>query len=455
MLGCLLRIERTARRHRWRRLGVLGRLALLAGGAGVAAGAALVGDALLRPGAAGLAGRADAWSFWCMAVAAMVLGYGSFETMYRNPAARRLGPLPVSPAALYVWTALRVLRKHAPLLLLPALTGASLLVHGRLGVWLVGLGDVAAVVLFGGALAIYAHLVAGRSMLGEATPLKGLLAHGFGPPETAFLFYSPAAALAGAMSVGLLTDLALRTAVDRGVMGPLGVVVGLCAAAAAWALWRGQGLFVRDHHRIVPRFLEAEILPPWREGDLPRRYLGDRLEQHLPATLRPIYRRDLRQYRRRFRAVPVALGLAAVALVVFGATAQAEPGAAVRITLVAGALGVLLFSPVVRAAGAEIGTPFDLRALPVRRADAIRSQWLLAAMEWGPLALAAAMGALAGGLGAWALGPLLGVLAIFGASQAVLIPAAIRRAPDVGRVAWAARGGALVLLGLVQWVVRV
>jgi len=447
-LGTILRLQRAVGRNRWRALGRLGQLGVLAGLVGAVVGLVLAGDALLRPGdLEGLERRVELWAFWCMTAAALIFGYTSFDVLYRDEAASRLMLLPVRPEAMFVWKVIKVYCVHLPLVLLPVASGFTLITHGQVAAWGQGVGACLGALVWGLAAAIYAHMWAGQSLLDEATKLKGYMASGFGPPETAFLFYSPAMALVGALSVGILCDLGLTTGVTRGIWGPMIVVGGALTVAAGVALVTAQRIFVADHHKISPRFADAEVLPPWREGALPRHYFGEELGRYLPASAQPVWRRDILQYRRRFRVVLPLLFVAAAVLAIYALNTADTPGGPLRTALVAMVLGVTVFTPVFRLAGPELGTRYDSRALAVDPADERRVQWALALTEWGPIGLVAAAASLLAGFGIATLGVIAAVLAAFFLTNAVAIPLALRAAPNVAGVSMAVKGGMLLLMG--------
>lgn len=447
MLSTLLRLSRAIRRNRWGRLGPRGQGLVVLGGVLACVGVAAAGDSILRPDLAGLQLRVGNWAFWCMTTAALIFAYTSFEVMYRGATARRLERLPVDSGARYWWQVIEVYRRHLPIVLLPILSGMTLLGHGEVGLWLQGVGACAGALIWGLAAAVFAHVWAGTTMLGDKTDAKAYLAQGFGPPETAFLFYSPAMALVGALSVGMLTDLALGTWVTQGLWKPFAVVSGGLTVAAAVALTSARRSYAAAIYQIAPTFRGAEVLPPWREGELPRRYLGQGLIPRVPERLRPLLRRALLQYRRRFRIVPVLMTIAPAIVAIYAFRTAGEVGGPGRVAVVALSVGVLLFIPVFRAAGPELGARYDARALPVDPADATRIQWILAAIEWAPLLVLTSLAALLA-FGATGLLVLAALSVGFVATHALAIPLALRVTPDVGRVALPVRAALLFVVGV-------
>ena len=422
---------------------------------GGAAFLVLWGDSLLRPGQAeGLGRRVENWTFWCMTVSALVFGYTSFEVLYRDATARRLALLPVPGGALFDAKVISAYRTHLPLVFLPALTGVPLLWSGHHVFYLQGVGTSLGALLWGLAVAIYAHVWAGRSLLDGATALKKYLASGFGPPETAFLFYSPAFALMAALTVGVLADFGFQLGARRGDWQPLLTVAGVATVVSVLALRKARRIFAAEHHRITPRFYDAEVLPPWREGELPQKHFGEGLTDRLPTAVRPLWRRALLQYRRRFRIMPPLLVVVCIFLVLYAVNTAAVPGGPFRLALAAIALGVIVFTPAFRLAGPELGTRYDARALPVDPGLARTVHWAMAALEWLPLAAAATLGALLAGFGLNTLFILLAVIAAFVVTCGLAIPLAIKSAPEVARVSFGVRGGVLLLVGAASYALQ-
>jgi hypothetical protein len=449
VLTILRRFQGISIRHRVRTAGVWTCLVVLFVGVGALASLWLLGEAYLKPDTTeGLWERIEAWSFWCATIIALVCGYSTFECMYRDRLARRMATLPVEYEGQFWWMVTRLYGRHVPLLLLPLATGASLVWAGHPMGFLLGVATGSAVWVWGLAGAIFVHLWAGRSMLTGATSMKEYLAQGFGPPETAFLFYSPAMALTGCLAVSVLTDLAVRSGLMFHQWQPLIVVSAGCSAVAVVSLVRAHRLYVTSFHRIAPRFEEAEILPPWREGHLPRRYWGEGLSRLLPLSTQHLWLRNLRQYRRRFRVIVPLLVVTLGGLIVYGFRLQGIGDAPVRIGLVAAVIGALLFVPAFRLCGRDLRTRYDARALPVSSGQEMVVQWLMAAFEWLPLLLVTALSSWVamGGSSVW-MGVGVVVLA-FVMTNGLAIPLAVRKAPDVTISSVLVRGVVLTLLGV-------
>jgi hypothetical protein len=429
---------------------------MVVAGLGAFIGLVLFGDALLRPDhATGLANRIETWTFWCSAGIALIAGYTTFEVLYRNRAQKRLSIYPIPATSLFYWTVIRTYRVHLPLLMLPMATGITLLKAGLTNAYLIGVGVSAAVLVWGLATAIFVHLVAGRSMLAETSNLKDYLVQGLGPPEAAFLFYSPAGALTAALMIGLFTDVSLQVGFEKGQWNPFIGFATFFTAVSAWCLWKARSVFTASSHLIMPRFADAEVLPPWREDELPRHYLGENWGRFLPKPARALWLRNLLQYRRRFRVIIPLFVIATACLFGYAMSSSDTDFGALRLALIATTIGGLVFTPVFRLAGRDLKTRFDARALPISPGQEMRAQWLMAASEWLPLALVAAGASLAAGHGVAALAVLVTVLGGFVVVNAVAIPMALRSAPDIVTVSVAVRGGLLLIVGGASYVMRI
>ena len=174
----------------------------------------------------------------------------------------------------------------------------------------------------------------------------------------------------------------------------------------------------------------------------------------LNASAQKLWWRALVQYRRRFRVMLPLLVICCAVVVVYAMNTADTAGGTLRLSVVTIALGVLVFTPVFRLCGPELGVRYDARALPVPLGDERRVQWLLAASEWIPLAVAASLAGLWAGLGLGALVVFSTVLGGFVLMNAMAIPTVLRVAPRVGRVSWALRGAVLLVLGAMSAFVR-
>jgi hypothetical protein len=411
-------------------------------------GLALVGRTWLEPALAdGLNERAQGWTFWCMLTTALIFGYTSFEVLYRDPLWARLASLPINPRALFGAKVLRVYRRHLPLSFIPVLSGASLLMHGEVTIWATGVTATLLVWTIGLSVSIFAHIWAGQSLVDGANPLKAYLSQGFGPTDAAFLFYSPALALLCTSVVALAVEVGFIAWRVNGTFMPLLFVVLVGFGIALFCLRRASNIFIRWQHMIAPRFTDVEILPTWREGELHNQVFGMKFGDALPQSIRPVWRRLILQYRRRFRVViPLSVVLCAV-LVAFAAGSTTLP---VDAWALAAAIGVLIYIPSIRACGAELGFGVEARALPVPRGHEYAVLGLLAVVEWFPLALSVLLGGFLGGQGVEMTAAAAGVLVMGGLINTVAIPASLRLAPRVARVSFALRGVSLLVIGVIS-----
>jgi len=395
VLSTLWRLHRTELRNRLRAGGRAALVLVAAAGAALGLGAALVlvGGQVVAGGPADPRTFAEALferAFWLNALLAFVMGFTTFELLFRSEAGQRLEALPVSGGVLFADRLLALVVLHLPLLAAallfaaplwsrgPALFAYAALVHAT--TWLVCLG-----------VGTWLHVMAGRSLLGGSSIAKEFLGGGYHLNESAFLLYSPAATFAAALFAAVPVGLFAR---PLALGGPAGLPLATLAAVlvvCAWALARAATVYGRGWRFIRARFTEAEILPPWREHDLPRRVTGAFVERWLPPPLRALYRKDLLQLRRRHRVDLLLVGGAVVAAVLFHLR-TAQSGLALLVwdgALLLLGVGALL-TPVYKLAGDELEPSGFLRALPAPLADVRLAKLLVALTHQAPLAIAVA-----------------------------------------------------------------
>lgn len=305
------------------------------GGAGSLAGPATLGLALAAAGlvavwvdalvATDLAGVTDATRqrvvldrlFWLNALQVLVFAYTTFEVIFRARDTRFVALLPLSGATRWWDLMARAFLVHLPLLVPVGAYGVGLVRLGEsalgLHVLAVGMGTF----VVGIPLCAWGHLMAGRSMLGETTAAKRMMAGQVVPDDAALLLYAPALGLAGTLVVGLMLDFFLRrSTLDpvAGIRWPTVIaVVAVCLVVSGKLLVVAAGEARRSLHRVVPRFLEVDVAPPYREDGLPESTPGAGLVRLLPAGWRPTFLRDLVQLRRRHRLDRILLWVLAFA----------------------------------------------------------------------------------------------------------------------------------------------
>lgn len=420
----------------------LGRAAVLALGAGAAAGLLLAGRSLGADVAAAQDPPAAAreLAFWLATAAAMIASYTVLEALFRSDEARVLAPLPVEPGAWARYTVARVALLHAGLLVPPLLVLAPLLAWSPAAA-LAGAAVVVCTLLVAVPVALLSHLLAGSAMLTGDSELKRRLSGGLGPPEGAWFFYSPAIALALALVATVVFDLLARLAADVGNPKPLLAALTAAAAVAAVATRKALHTFEARYAAILPRFWESEILPPWHEEHLPRHARGMGAARLLHGAARHAYERDLLQLRRRHRVDGVALAVWAVACALLQARSDGAAPVGWAVALVAA--GGVLFDPTFRLVGGELDPPAAGRALPLTDGELLRARLLLVAVFQGPAVLLAALAAALGPAGP--LGALVGLAG--GAAISLGLGALSLRltlvSAHVRPVAWSVRLGAV------------
>ncbi len=318
---------------------------------------------------------------------ALVLCYTTFEVLFRARDAARLRGLPLPGAARFDELTVSALVLHLPLLL-PSVAWASALPDAREASFALAYGAIQYTV--GVPLALSLHLAAGRTLSRPeaAEGLKKLLAGSVLPSDAALLVYAPAAAFALLAFGGVLLEIPLHKAAQSASPGAL---LAFCAAAAlvGGLAWRkGRAIAAADLHRILPRFAEADVPPPYRDDGVARRVRGAWATSLLPVAARPHFLRDLRQLRRRYRLD--GLLIAAAPLIAWGVTdTLADALELFALTLVLGLTAGF------RLVGRELAAPALDIALPARPPAAWLGRTVACALDPLLLALGVAVGALA------------------------------------------------------------
>lgn len=340
---------------------------------------------------------------------------------------------------------------HLPLLLPLCGYGLALALRGAPAAGAYAASLFTLVFVVGIPLCVWLHLLAGRTLLTDASALKRYLAGGVIADEAALLVYAPAVGLLGTLLLAIAGDFALRDAVLRG-RADLALPFALAALAlAALAIFKSRALCDRDLHRILPRFAEFDVPPPFRDDGVRRVVPGERLAPALPAAARPMFLRDLRQLRRRYRLDRVLLWLYAAALLRMDLADDAPAPLASHLVALAALVGLAL-APAFRLAGRTLASPWLERSFPVDAAGArvgrlaassIYPLWALLITAVVPLVAGApALAAAALGLGL----PLVAALLL--ASQAL---AALAYPDRVFAAATAWRALVIALLGGALW----
>jgi hypothetical protein len=405
------RLRALRRRAAWAGRGPSLAVALLAllGAASlaVAIDASVRGD-LNIPDPAALHATVRERSFWYLVLASLIFSYTTFETLFRAPDTRFVSRLPIRGRSRWLDLCARSLALHLPLLFPGAALAASLLLHGASTLAAHVALTHALIFTLGLTASARIHLLAGRSLLGEATAFRHAVAGGLVSEDAAYLLYSPAAGLAVTLLSAVVLDALLSRSLGLSTLpASPGLTLTLIASIAAAAFF-----LVRDAAReadrtlpfVIPRFAELDVAPPYREDGLPAHTPGEDLRSLLPAAARPYFLNNLRQLRRRHRLDRVLLWLYAAWLV--RAVLFAPPGASATdlVTLALASLWVLtgiflvsafrLRGPELAASALHATLPLDRRAALIGElaASLIHPAWataiaaVAATIAAGPLA---------------------------------------------------------------------
>ena len=380
--------------------------------------------------------------FWLNVLHALVFSYTTFEVLFRSSEVRVLAPLPVRMSGYFVYTWLRTLWLHALLLVPSLLLTLPLVAEGHATLFAYAALSFLLTFAAGVPLSVLLHLLAGRSLLSGSTRLKQQLIGGIAPTESAFLFYSPALALAGTLTSAVALDLVLRVWLEVGNPKPL-LFATAAVAAVAGACTRASSRIFRDaYERMLPRFWETEILPPYHEEHLPRRIVGLSLARRLRGPAAEIFSKDLIQMRRRHRVDGVVYAaFFALALLVNLRAEHADMLWAWNVLLIGLATGAV-FNPAARLLGPDLESAWVLRSQPIPRRAFFIGKMTVALLQQAP---AAALGAIAAAVGPG--GPLAALAALLVGSAVGLTAAAVslvvglRSFPTIRPLAWGLRLG--------------
>lgn len=390
-------------------------------------------------------------TFWLTTLAAFIFAYSTFEVFFRASDTRLVGSLPIRGRTRYLDLMSRAALLHAPLFLPLGAYGAALAVRGAPDAGVYSVLVAAVVFVVGIPLCVWLHLLAGHSLLSDASPIKRQLAGGVVADEAALLVYAPAVGLLGTLLLGIAADFAFRDAVLRGRAGVLAPVLGGGLAIAVLAVVKSMTLCDRSLHLIMPRFSEFDVPPPFRDDGVRRRVPGERFAGLLPLAARPFFFRDLRQLRRRFRLDRILLWVYVAATLRLD-LADDAPATLVTHLVVLGLFTGVFLGSAFRLRGRELASPWLDRALPTDPRGALIGRLAADAVLPGGALLATTLApAVAGdaGLAAATFGLGLALVALLlGASHVI----AARAFPDrVLAAATAWRGLLLALTGAVLW----
>ena len=240
--------------------------------------------------------------FWFNALAALIFAYTSFEVIFRARDNSFISLLPLDGALRWYDLAARSLVLHMPLLI-PALGYASGLLIGGDHVSALRTLTVCGLTMVLGLIGCARlHLMAGRTVLREATPMQQYLASTVVDAEAALLLYAPAGGFAATLIGALLFDTFARKLIetDQGLF-PL-MLVGLALLVWGVSLLRAGGAEARRClPLVISRFHEVDTPLPYRDDGYPERTAGESAAGWLSRLASAFFMRDLKQLSRRHR----------------------------------------------------------------------------------------------------------------------------------------------------------
>jgi len=302
--------------------------------------------------------------YWTGALGAAATAYAGHHFLYWRSDWPILTSLPIPAGATHAATALDLVAALGIVPLAGATLAAPLYWSREWSAMGAVLGQLFGVHLLAVCAALCVLPLAGAAAVTGASQFKRFVSGNWAPPEFAPFFYAPAGVLAAAAFSGIVLqkaveDLAFRAAPARG----LAVLAALAAAALA-ALALGRRWHAAAHDRAVPLVREVALrmvsieaedrAPPW----------GDFLGALLPARLRPLFARDLRQMNRAARGRYALAGVAAAGFVVYAIRTRELAGWAL---LGAAGLSAYIAAVAIRLADPDLDVPWLARALPLPR----------------------------------------------------------------------------------------
>jgi hypothetical protein len=385
-------------------------------------------------------------AFWMTTLVLLIMSYTSFEVVFRAPGRGFLHQLPIRGQTHY-WSAVqRVALWHAPLAL-PAIIYGLALRSEALTFYVVAF--VGLLYMISVPLVVWLHLLAGRSLLGSNTFVKQYLAGGLTADKDAFLLYSPVAALAATLSIGIFVDLFLyesmitqRTTLWWApVVGGLGII-GFCTS-------RSLELADRYFFAMQAAFNEADTPLPYREDGLPKQTPGQGWMQVLPSASRTYFLRDLRQLRRRYRVEKVLLWL--YPFVLWRVAAGGNTANAAFLVCLTAVIAVL-FAPAFRLASDVLASPWLEEGLPTRPTAHLTGRFgaslIYPMWAWLMTVVARVFTGTAGDT-LWVAG--LGIIAVIIPIGLTLLITHLVPRPRIALTAWTWRIASVGLVGLCAW----
>jgi len=400
-------------------------------------------------------GSLDEWvrsvAFWFSLLHVLIFAYTTFELLYRSADTQVLTAYPTPPRSWYALIQVKAWVLHVPIILPGLFFSMPLLAMGRADLFGYLVAYFVAIFVLGIPLSLALHLMAGRSILQGSTATKQMLSGGLLSAESAYLFFSPAAAFGVIMTVSVLFEFALRFHYERAQSIPLVISVCGILVSALWSWRRGRQVFEESFTTILPRFRESEVVAPFEEKDLPVRVMGLGLRRWLPPRAAALFTRDLLQLRRRYRLGGIALVCFAAFLAILGSRTENTENFWLALLLLVIAMTMAVFNPAFRLLGSEIERAPLRGALPIHPRDQRLARTAILALAILPVV---AVGVLIGlvfgisileatyvGIAGAAIGMCLSVLTLKWAEMAF---------PRVGPLAWAVRLSALCVLAGAQ-----
>jgi hypothetical protein len=304
--------------------------------------------------------------FWMLTLPILVLCYTTFESFYRSSDTRFLSLLPIDGRRYVNAVIGRAYLAHLPLFIPAASYAFHLNTFATEALASYALLWTVLTFAMSIPLSLSLHIAAGNSSVGGDSRLKSYLSSGVIANDSAFLLYSPVAALAAILGVGIFSDFVLFESIVTGranlLWAPIAWSCGL--TLLAWKTARnhaGDRFFA-----IFAKFSEAEAPLSYGDDGIPLRDQRLFFETLAQGESRLYFERDDKQLRRRYRLDKILLGVLALILLRLNAGEAEETQLFLNCLVpMLGFTGLLLIASF-RTHGGELQSPWLQHSLPHR-----------------------------------------------------------------------------------------
>lgn len=235
------------------------------------------------------------------AILASIMGFTSFNSLWRSPDVDVLNRLPIDPGALFSFRLLLTMLQNAPFYLLGVMSMIPVLWAGYPDLALEAFVFLTVLFVSSAIWSMWWHIFAGASVVTPAyARLKRQLAGTMVLPERTLLLYSPFLSAASGFGIGLAA-FGTMTALHRGAVLTGLLLAPLSFLPTLWIFAKTRRMFRAAYYQSLAALADGELLGEIGESAPGAAFLGAAYVDRLPPPLRPLVARDLRQAWRRNR----------------------------------------------------------------------------------------------------------------------------------------------------------